>query len=86
MAGNLSTILWLKLFNELEGRFGIPASAAHPYLTQMSKNLLSHAGRALTGSLSRGDAETIRANLRALEGDPFHGIYAAFASLREHRS
>ena len=25
MAGNFSTLLWLKLFDELEGRFGIPA-------------------------------------------------------------
>jgi hypothetical protein len=32
MAGNFSNLLWLKLFDELHGRFGIPPSAAHPYL------------------------------------------------------
>src|SRR5258708_2137474 len=47
MAGNFSTILWLKLFDELEVRFGIPASAAHPYLAQMAANLLIDAGRSL---------------------------------------
>jgi hypothetical protein len=43
MAGNFSTILWLKLFDELRGRFGIPAAAAHPYLTRMTANLLADA-------------------------------------------
>ena len=35
--------------------------------------------RALTGPLARGDAATIAANLTALEGDPFHEVYSAFA-------
>lgn len=86
MAGNFSTILWLKLFDELQGRFGIPASAAHPYLAQITVNLLTHAGRALTGPFARGDSETIRANLKALEGDPFHGVYSAFARAYERRA
>jgi 2-dehydropantoate 2-reductase len=83
MAGNFSTILWLKLFNELQDRFGIPASAAHGYLAQMTANLLTDASRAFTGPLSRGDAETIGANLKALEGDPFHAVYSAFARAHE---
>lgn len=78
MAGNFSTILWLKLFEELQVRFGIPASAAHPYLAQITANVVADAGHALTGPLSRGDAETIRANLKALEEDPFHSVYSAF--------
>jgi 2-dehydropantoate 2-reductase len=86
MAGNFSTILWLKLFDELEVRFGIPASAAHPYLAQMAANLLTDAGRSLTGPLSRGDSETIDANLKALDGDPFQGIYHAFVRVYEQRS
>jgi len=84
MAGNFSAILWLKLFNELQGRFGIPASAAHPYLAQLTKNLRSHPDRALTGPLERGDTQTVNANLTALEGDPFHGVYAAFARAYAH--
>lgn len=85
MAGNFSTILWLKLFDELQGRFGIPASAAHPYLAQVAANLLADASQAVTGPLSRRDTETIEANLRALEGDPFHAVYGAFARAYERR-
>lgn len=86
MAGNFSTMLWLKLFDELQGRFGIPASAAHPYLAQMTANLLADARRALTGPLARGDVETIGANLKALDGDPFRDVYSAFASAYERRA
>jgi len=85
MAGNFSTLLWRKLFDELEGRFGIPAWAAHGYLAKIAANLETDAGRALTGPLSRGDAATIAANLRALEGDPFHQVYAAFVRAYESR-
>jgi predicted short-subunit dehydrogenase-like oxidoreductase (DUF2520 family) len=85
MAGNFSTLLWQKLFDELEGRFGIPASAAHGYLAKVSANLETDSGRALTGPLSRGDAATIASNLRALEGDPFHQVYVAFVRAYENR-
>lgn len=85
MAGNFSTILWLKLFDELQRRFGIPASAAHPYLARVAANLMGDAGGALTGPLSRGDAQAIAANLTALEGDPFHAIYSAFVRAYEQR-
>ncbi len=85
MAGNFSTLLWRKLLDELAGRFGIPATAAHPYLAQISANLLTDPGGALTGPLARGDQETIAANLAALEGDPFHGVYAAFARAHGRR-
>lgn len=86
MAGNLSTMLWVKLFDEFQSRFGIPASAAHPYLAQVAANLRDDAGRALTGPFSRGDVDTIRANLKALEGDPFHAVYAAFERAYERRA
>jgi predicted short-subunit dehydrogenase-like oxidoreductase (DUF2520 family) len=79
MAGNFSMLLWIKLFDLLEGRFNIPAEAAHPFLAQTARNLAADAGHALTGPLVRGDAATIAANLAALEGDPFHEVYAAFA-------
>ena len=86
MAGNFSTILWLKLFDELQRRFGIPASAAHPYLARVAANVMADAGRALTGPLARGDAQARATNLKALKGDPFHAVYAAFARVYEHRS
>ena len=86
IAGNFSTMLWVKLFDELEGRFGIPASAAHPYLMRMAANLTAHADSALTGPLARGDVGTIAANLTALEGDPYHAVYSAFKKVYDERS
>ena len=86
MAGNFSTILWVKLFDELQQRFGMPASAAHPYLARVAANVMADAGRALTGPLSRGDAQAIAANLTALEGDLFHAVYAAFTRVYDQRS
>lgn len=44
------------------------------------------ASRALSGPLSRGDAETISANLKALERDPFHAVYCEVARAYELRS
>ncbi len=85
MAGNFSTMLWLKLFEELQGRFGIPVSAAHPYLAQVAANLLLEPDRALTGPLARGDVGTIGANLAALEGDPFRAVYDAFVGAYAQR-
>ena len=82
---NFSTLLWLKLFEELHGRYGIPTSAAHPYLAQTAANLRVNPGEALTGPLCRGDLQTIDANMKALTGDPFSGIYAAFVSAFERR-
>ncbi len=78
MAGNFSTVLWVKLFDELRERFGIPASAAHPYLARVTANVMADTGRALTGPLSRGDTATITTNLKALDEDPFHAVYSAF--------
>ncbi len=78
MSGNFSVILWQKLFGELEQRFGIPREAAAPYLKRVTGNLLENAEMALTGPLARKDFGTLRANLRALEGDRFEVIYQAF--------
>ena len=86
MAGNFSTILWVKLFDELHRRFGMPASAAHPYLARVAANVMADADQALTGPLSRGDAKTIATNLEVLEGDPFHAVYSAFAKVYDQRS
>ena len=86
MAGNFSTLLWLKLFDELQGRWGIPASAAHPYLMRITTNLMTDPDSALTGPLVRGDTATIDANLKALEADAFRGVYAAFTRAYAGRS
>ena len=86
MAGNFSTLLWAKLFDELQRRFDVPPSAAHPYLARVTANVVANARRALTGPLSRGDTATIASNLKALDGDPFQAVYAAFVRAYEQRT
>jgi 2-dehydropantoate 2-reductase len=85
MAGNFSTILWLKLFEEFHTRLHLPPAAAHPYLAQVAANLMRDPSRALTGPLARGDARAVAANLGALEGDPFHAVYSAFVKVHAQR-
>ena len=86
MAGNFSTLLWMKLFDELQRRFDIPPSAAHPFLGRVTANLMADAGRALTGPLPRGDTDTIASNLKTLDGDPFQAVYTAFVRAYEQRT
>lgn len=78
MAGNFSCLLWQKLFESLHDEFRIPPHTADMYLRQQTENLLGDFARALTGPLARGDQETIRRNLKALDGDPFQAVYQAF--------
>lgn len=86
LAGNFSTLLWGKLFDELQQRYEIPPTAAHPYLKQVMANIMSLGGGALTGPLARGDRDTIAANLQALDTDPFQAVYAAFVRAYAQRS
>jgi len=86
MAGNFTTLLWRELFTRFEDRFGIPGSAAQPFLAQTAKNLAADASHALTGPLARRDADTIAANLRALDGDRLKDIYAAFVRVYADRT
>jgi hypothetical protein len=86
MAGNFTTLLWQKLFDELQARFGIPPSAAHAYLRRVAGNLAADPAGALTGPLARGDTRTLDANLHALAGDPYQAVYAAFVRAHAHRS
>lgn len=78
LAGNFSTVLWMKLFETFERELHLPREAALPYLARIAANLAEHPDRALTGPISRRDRATIDANLRALEGDPFQDVYRAF--------
>ena len=78
LSGNFTTLLWQKMFNELEATFSIPKQAAYPYLQQITKNLIDNPDSALTGPLARGDHKTIAQNLKALEDDPFQAVYLAF--------
>ncbi len=80
MAGNCTTLLWNKLFHTFEQQLQLPPSIALPYLRQVTANIEHAADTALTGPITRGDRDTIRANLVALSGDPYHDVYAAFVT------
>lgn len=78
LAGNFTYVLWTKLFSDFESRLGLPREAAIPYLRTIASNLSGGRADALTGPLTRGDSETVAANLAALQGDPFQDVYRAF--------
>lgn len=79
LAGNFSTLLWAKAMDGFETRLGLPGEALRPFLERTAANTLEHRAAALTGSLARGDEGTVRRDLAALAGDPYHEVYLAFA-------
>lgn len=81
LAGNFTTVLWQKFFQDLEKQFSIPKEAAFLYLQKITENLQQHPESALTGPFARRDYTTIQKNLHALEGDDFQKVYQAFAEV-----
>ena len=79
LSGNFTALLWTHFFKTLEGQLGLPREAALPYLRQVLSNLQSDPNP-LTGPLVRGDRRTLRRNLQALQGDPYHGVYRSFVT------
>jgi 2-dehydropantoate 2-reductase len=84
LAGNFTTLLWRKLFFELDAEFGMPRQQALPYLESITRGLAG-TGAPLSGPLSRGDQITLQRNLEALKGDPFEQVYSAFVSAYEQQ-
>ena len=82
MSGNFTSILWAKLFTELERKLDIPKEAAYSYLDSICMNLIDDYKCALTGPLIRKDTRTINCNLTALINDSFLPIYEAFLGER----
>jgi predicted short-subunit dehydrogenase-like oxidoreductase (DUF2520 family) len=82
LAGNFTTLLWRKLFFELDWELGLPREQALPYLESIVRGL-SGGGAPLSGPLARGDRATVDANLKALAGDPFEQVYRAFVAAYE---
>ncbi len=78
LAGGLTTILWREFFATMVARFAAPGAALAAYPRRIVENVLSDADGALTGPVARGDSDTIRAHLEALEGSPLAGVYQAF--------
>ena len=84
LAGNCTTLLWRKLFFELDAELGMPRQQALPYLVSIMRGLAG-TGAPLSGPLSRGDQTTVRHNLAALKGDPFEQVYDAFVCAYEQQ-
>jgi predicted short-subunit dehydrogenase-like oxidoreductase (DUF2520 family) len=85
MAGNFSTLLWVKAGREFEHRLGLPAATLEPYLEQVTTNL-ERSETPLTGPLVRGDRSTVAVHLAALEGDPYREVYRAFVAAHDASS
>jgi hypothetical protein len=85
MAGNFSQILWQAASSGFEG-MGLPPETLAPYLQQVVCNFIANPGAALTGPLSRGDMNTIRRNLNALNGDPLQPVYQALDLHRDSQA
>ncbi len=87
LAGNFTTLLWRKLFFELDWELDMNREHALPYLYLESVlRGLSSPGAPLTGPLARGDRSTVEANVKALGGDPFEGVYRAFVEAFERQN
>ncbi|CAM4389412.1 MAG: hypothetical protein LEGION0398_MBIBDBAK_01148 [Legionellaceae bacterium] len=80
LSGNFTILLWQKFFKELEETLHIPASAGLGYMQQIFHNLMQDSNSALTGPLARNDEITIKANIDALESDPYQSVYQAFVN------
>ena len=79
IAGNFTTLSWVKAMEDFEARLGLPASALRPFLERTAANTLERGAAALTGTLARGDSGTLDRDLEALAGDPYHEVYRAYA-------
>ena len=81
MTGNFTNLLWTGAFETFERTFGLPRSVLLPYLEQTCGNIKTLGAQALTGPLTRHDWKTVAENIRALHGNPFEGVYRAFAEV-----
>lgn len=82
IAGNFTSILWKEFFFRLENDLGIKRESSYPYLFQIISNVMTN-GNPVTGPLARGDEQTIKKHLSALNEDPFKRIYESFVEVYE---
>jgi predicted short-subunit dehydrogenase-like oxidoreductase (DUF2520 family) len=82
LSGNFTTLMWKFFFDYLKSN-NIPESAAFPYLTATTKNLMK-ASHPLSGPLVRNDSNTIYKHLEALKNNPLRNIYISFLEAYDH--
>ncbi len=78
LSGNFTTHLWNRVMDESQEKLELPANVFHLYMTQVFCNTLADARHAMTGPLVRGDSETVRKNIQALDGSTLQNVYQAF--------
>lgn len=78
LSGNFTALLWAKTERAFSEDLGLNPSVLVPYRVKQFNNINDSPLNALTGPLVRDDIGTIDANLKALEGDPYHEVYTAF--------
>ena len=81
LGGNFTTLLWAKTFDAFERQLHLPKEALFPFLERTAANTIVSGRDALTGSLARGDLQTVRRDLQAFEGDPYERIFRAFTEV-----
>lgn len=84
ISGNFTTLLWQKMFQDLQKEFSIPESAVLNYMDGIIYNLKDNWRNALTGPFARNDLKTIERNINALSGDPFQEVYRSFKNVRSY--
>lgn len=77
VAGNFSTLLWMRFAEFLNHELKVPERLMIPYLRSTLYNL-ENTDDPLSGPLKRDDQETIQRNLAALEGTSIFDLYKAF--------
>jgi len=83
---NFSTMLWVKLFDELRSSWGIPLRRRIRTSLAWPQNVAASGKPGADRPPRAGDAQAIATNLRALEGDPFHACIPQFVRAYGQRS
>jgi predicted short-subunit dehydrogenase-like oxidoreductase (DUF2520 family) len=84
LGANLPVILWQKAMRDLNEKFGIPRVQIQAYFQASLDNFGKDPARALSGPISRRDARTVAADIKALGKDSYGEIYSAFAKIYEN--
>lgn len=78
LGGNFSTMLWQRVINQFESELNLPKEVLNPYIDQVCYNIKENHNHALTGPVKRQDVNTIRKNIKALNGNLWKKIYKLF--------
>ena len=79
-SGNFTNILWSSILERAEKELGLDRSLFFPYLNKIVRDIQSESLRRLTGPFVRGDMNTIKSNLKSLDGSPLQELYQSFFS------